>query len=184
MVCETTPGGRRKKSPPERWSWWGIGSGISPIRHDWVTELNWAELIVEERDSKRFRGSRLGSNPTITDSQLLVKNLPATQETWVRSLGQKDPLYEMTTHSSMLAWRIWWTEEPGRLQSLGSQRVRHNWASNNSFPDSKVYAHITKLCLFTTFKITHGSSPFCRRGSLQFSLRSAKIEVNAKSPHS
>ena len=51
-----------------------------------------------------------------------VKNLPATQETWVRSLGLEDPLKKgMATHSSILAWRIPWAEEPGRLQSMGLQ---------------------------------------------------------------
>ena len=51
-----------------------------------------------------------------------VKNLPPMQETWVRFLGREDPLEkEMATHSSILAWRIPWTEEPGRLQSMGSQ---------------------------------------------------------------
>ena len=50
-----------------------------------------------------------------------------TQETWVQSLGQEDPPEEeMKTHSSILAWEIPWTEEPGRLQTMGSQRVRHN----------------------------------------------------------
>ena len=53
-----------------------------------------------------------------------LKRLPAMQETWVQSLGQEDPLEkEMATHSSILAWRIPWTEEPGGLQSAGSQRV-------------------------------------------------------------
>ena len=53
-----------------------------------------------------------------------VKNLPATQETWVRSLGWKDLLETgMATHSSFLAWRIPWTDESDRLQSMGSQRV-------------------------------------------------------------
>ena len=63
----------------------------------------------------------------------LVKNLPAMrsllimQGTQVRSLGWEEPLEkEVATHSSILAWKIPWTEEPGRLQSLGSQRVRHN----------------------------------------------------------
>ena len=60
----------------------------------------------------------------------MVKNLPAmqeTQETWVRSLGQEDPLEkEMATHSSILAWKILWTEEPGGLQSMGLQRVECN----------------------------------------------------------
>ena len=63
----------------------------------------------------------------------MVKNLPAIQETGVRSLGQEDPLEkEMAPHSSTLAWKIPWTEEPGRLQSTGSQRVRHNWATSLS----------------------------------------------------
>ena len=53
-----------------------------------------------------------------------IKCLPAMQETWVPSLGWEDPLEkEMATHSSILAWRIPWTEEPGELQSTGSQRV-------------------------------------------------------------
>ena len=57
----------------------------------------------------------------------MVKNLPAMRETWVQSLGQEDPLEkEMATHSSVLAWRIPWKEEPGGLQSMELQRVRHN----------------------------------------------------------
>ena len=56
-----------------------------------------------------------------------VTNLPAMQETWVQSLGQEDPLEkEIATHSSILAWRIPWTEEPDELQSMGLQRVGHN----------------------------------------------------------
>ena len=55
-------------------------------------------------------------------------------ETWVRSLGREDPLEkEMATHSNTLAWKIPWTEEPGRLQSMGSQRVGHNWATSLCF---------------------------------------------------
>ena len=55
-----------------------------------------------------------------------VKRLPAMQETWVRSVGQEDPLEkEMATHSSTLAWKSPWTEKPGRLQSMGRQRVVH-----------------------------------------------------------
>ena len=57
----------------------------------------------------------------------VVKTLPAMQETRVQSLGQEKPLEEeMATHSSILAWKILWTEEPGQLQSMGLQRVRHN----------------------------------------------------------
>ena len=56
-----------------------------------------------------------------------VKNPPAMQETWVRFPGWEDPLEKgMATHSSILAWRITWTEEPGGLQFMGSQRVRHD----------------------------------------------------------
>ena len=60
-----------------------------------------------------------------------VKRLPPMQETRVRSLGWEDPLEkEMATHSSTLAWKIPWTEKPGRPQSAGSQRVGHNWATS------------------------------------------------------
>ena len=56
-----------------------------------------------------------------------VKNLPAMQETWVLFLGREDPLEkEMAIHSSILAWKIPWTEEPGRLQSMGSLKVEHD----------------------------------------------------------
>ena len=57
----------------------------------------------------------------------MVKRLPAVRETWVRSLGWEDLLEKETApHSSTLAWKIPWTEEPGRLQSMGSQRVGHD----------------------------------------------------------
>ena len=60
-----------------------------------------------------------------------IKNLPAMRETQVQTLDWEDlPEDEMTTHSSILAWRIPWTEEPGELQSLGLQRLRHNLATN------------------------------------------------------
>ena len=65
----------------------------------------------------------------------MVKNPPAMQETWAQSLGQDDPLEEeMATHSSILAWEIPWTEEPSRLQSTGSQRVRHHLATESIGP--------------------------------------------------
>ena len=57
----------------------------------------------------------------------MVKNPPAMQETWVQSLGWEDTLKEgVATYSSVLSWRIPWTEKPGGLQSMGSQRVRHD----------------------------------------------------------
>ena len=83
----------------------------------------------------------LGTRKTFTDKFMCgfackwltqtVKNLPVMQEMWVWSLGQENTLKkEMATHSSILAQRIPWTEEPGRLQSMGSQRIEHNQATN------------------------------------------------------
>ena len=80
----------------------------------------------------------------------MVKHLPAMWETWVRFLDQEDPLEkEMATHSSVLSWKIPWTEEPGRLQSMGSQRVRHVWATS---------LHITETTSFTVGKTFIGHS--------------------------
>ena len=69
-----------------------------------------------------------------------VKRLSAMQETWVQSLGWEDPLEkEMAAPSSILAWEIPWTVEPGRLLSMGSQRVRHDWATSvHFFTSSKI----------------------------------------------
>ena len=73
-----------------------------------------AEVVLQNRRGLDLLAQRL-------------KLLPAMKETWVRSLGREDSLEkEMATHSSILAWRIPWTEEPGRLQSMGSQRVGHD----------------------------------------------------------
>ena len=78
--------------------------------------------------------SALGSFLCIIGASLvaqMVKNLPEMQETLVWSLSQEDPLEKgVVTHSSILAWRIPWTEEPGGLQSMGLQRVRHDWVAN------------------------------------------------------
>ena len=88
-----------------------------------------------------------------------VKNLPAMQETQVWSLGQEDPMEKgMATHSSTLAWRIPSTEEPGGLQSMRSQRVRHNWVTV-----SPVYFHCIPVYLYTFTPrytaLTHGEEP-------------------------
>ena len=91
--------------------------GSQRVRHDWATELNWTEL--------NWNASLVAQ---------MVKKLPAMQETQVQSLDQEDPLEKgMATHSSILAWRISWTEEAGRLQSMGSQRVGHDWITFISF---------------------------------------------------
>ena len=81
-----------------------------------------------------------------------VKNLPAMLETWVQSLGWEDPLgEEMATHSSILAWKISWTEESARLQSMGLQRVGHDWATN-TFQTSYPFAQLIKITTTTTTK--------------------------------
>ena len=80
----------------------------------------------------RYSLSSFANNCSLPDSLMvqMVKRLPTMQETRVQSLGQEDPLEkEMATHFSTLAWKIPWTEEPGRLQSIGSQRVGHDWAT-------------------------------------------------------
>ena len=88
------------------------GSGSSPGEGiGYPLQYSWASLVVQT-----------------------VKNLPAMQETQVRSLDWEDPLEkEMVTHSSSLAWEIPWTEEPGGLQSMGSQRVGHDLATDTFF---------------------------------------------------
>ena len=80
-----------------------------------------------------------------------VKHLPAMWETWVRFLGREDPLEkEMAIHSSTLAWKIPWTEEPDRIQSMGSQRVRHDWATSLSLSLSELSPSCALCCLKTT----------------------------------
>ena len=78
----------------------------------------------------RIKQSFLEFSPVLPKASLVaqtINNLPAMQETWVQSLGGEDPLEEdMATHSSVVAWRIPWTEEPGGLQSIGLQRVRQD----------------------------------------------------------
>ena len=76
----------------------------------------------------------------------LVKNLPTMQETQVRSLGGENPLEkEMATHSSTLAWKIPWTEKPGRLRSMGSQRVGHDLATKQQQQHNLSEPHLPTL---------------------------------------
>ena len=83
-----------------REAWRAAVHGSQRVGHDWATELNWTDFLVAQ----------------------LVKNQPAVQETRVPSLSQEDPLEkEQATHSSIVAWEIPWTEEPGGLQSMEPQ---------------------------------------------------------------
>ena len=103
----------------------------SEIRADWEPQI--------KEDEKATSQDRSSENRPALISLVVqtVKNLPAVWETWVQSLGQGDPLEKgMATHSSVLVWRIPWTEKPGGLQSMGSQRVRHDWVTNTlALPD-------------------------------------------------
>ena len=112
----------------ERMLWWIIYLGF-----DWRSGAS-----VETQSSLCFS---FATQYLLSGASLVaqtVKNLPAMQETWVWSLYQEDPLVkEMANHSSILAWRIPWSEEPGGLQSIGSQRVGHDWSD-------LAYIHIPK----------------------------------------
>ena len=82
-----------------------------------------ADIKGQSQETESCKWSRKEQASLVAQT---VKNLPAVQETLVQSLGWEDPLEEgMATHSSILAWRIPWIEDPGRLQSIGLQRVRH-----------------------------------------------------------
>ena len=98
-------------NPRDGGAWWAAVYGVTQswTRLKWLSIcLIWASLVAQR-----------------------VKHLLTMQETWVRSLGWEDPLEkEMASHSSTLAWKIPWTEKPGRLQSMGSQRVGYDWATS------------------------------------------------------
>ena len=124
--------------------------GSQRVGHDWATSLH---FCLETKDVALVQMKKWLNIVFLTLIPLLLNNckitpiksffplthcdpcqrLPTMQETLVQSLGWEDPLEkEMATHSSTLAWRIPWREEPGRLQSMGSQRVGHDWATSLS----------------------------------------------------
>ena len=87
-----------------------------------------------------------------------VENLPAMQETQVQSLGREDPLEKgIATHSSILAWRVPWTEEPGGLQSMGLQRVGHDWMTHT---DTHTHTHTHTHTCSGRWKMLRTSTDF------------------------
>ena len=98
----------------------------------------------------------------------VVKNLPALQETLAESLGQENPQEkEMATYSSILAWEIQWTEEPGRLQSIGSQRVGHDWMTNTH---THTFCNKHMVCRRKMIDFLFSVSFFDRRQEMHFSI--------------
>jgi len=103
-------------------SW--ISNGVSSCSCQLILKISLLELIINNVDKLLFSWASLVVQ--------VIKNLPAMWETGVWFLDWEDLEKGMGTHSSILAWRTSWTEEPGWLQSMGSQRVRHDWASFTS----------------------------------------------------
>ena len=105
----------------------------------------------------------------------MVKHLPAMQETWVQSLGWEDPLEkEMATHSSTLAWKILWAEEPGRLQSMGSQKVRCDWATSLHF-----FRTLSQISDGYVFALNTQENNFILNNPKQKSLNKAISKIRA-----
>ena len=101
-----------------------------------------------------------------SSENLVVKNLPAMQETWVLCLGWEDPLGKgVATYSRILAWRVPWTEEPDGLQSMGSQRVGHDWATNTLLSlEHKLHEDRDFCLLFTVVSLVPGRVPGTSHG--------------------
>ena len=117
------------ENPRDRGAWWAAVYGVAQSRtrlkrlsssrgksvNGRISEMTWQLIYLVKTE---------GTSSLVAQ---MVKNSSVMQETWVQSLGREDPLEkEMATHSSNLAWKIPWTEEPGRLQSMGSHTVGHN----------------------------------------------------------
>ena len=103
-----------------------LGSQPASVSKLWVILIEYTFMLLP----KRHNWATKQQHPASLVAQRL-KRLPTMLETWVQSLGRKEPLEkEMATHSSIRVWRIPWTEEPDGLQSTGSQRVGHDWATS------------------------------------------------------
>ena len=112
------------ENPRDGGAWWAAIYGIAQSRTR-LKRLSSISLLPYSKHFQYFKVLLLTYQTSLVAQA--VKRLPTVWETQVRSLGREDPLgKEMATHSSILAWRTPWMEEHGRLQSMGSQRVRHD----------------------------------------------------------
>ena len=120
------------KNLPAMWETWVQSLGWEdPLEKGKATHSSILAWRIPWTISKSHSSSKFQSHFWTSLVAQTVKHLPTKWETWVRSLGREDSLEkEMATHSSILAWNIPWMEEPGRLRSMGLQRVRHNWATS------------------------------------------------------
>ena len=141
--CQHTQTWQKPHKRPPRFSWQSLSCcscRVASVVSDSVQPHRWQPIRFLCPWDSPGKNSGVGCHfllQSLSYSFLLsqmVKNLPAMQKTRVQSLRQEDPLEKgMDTHSSILAWRIPWTEVPGGLQPMGSQRVGHDWATN-TFP--------------------------------------------------
>ena len=148
--------------------------GVTSVRIcRWHSKALWAWCCLQVAAASGVRWGKDAPSIVCRASSVAetVKHLPAMQETQVRSLGQEDPLEKgMATHSSTLAWKVPWMEEPGRLQSMGSQRVGHNWATSLFFLFYCWQRH-TDCCCYCGFL-----SLFVIEYNEKFHLRVRKVE--------
>ena len=123
--------GKEKKGKEKSWLGWG--------RREILRVMKMFYNTIVEVVTQVYKFVKIHQNGSD------IKYLPTVWETWVQSLGWEDLLErEMATHSSILAWKTPWTEEPGRLPSMGSQRVGHDWVTSLSLSLCKLY--LSNIC--------------------------------------
>ena len=134
-----TPGAYSNSCPWTRWFHWTILSSVVSFSSCLLTFPASGSFPMNRFFTSAGQSIRISALALVLPMAQMVKHLSAMQQPWVRSLGWEEPLEkEIAAHSSILAWKIPWTAEPGRLPSMGWQRVRHNWVTSLSLHPSPV----------------------------------------------